>query len=64
MIFGSMLGHLYDLGVCPFFTKYFGAYLCKNEKTSIITEMATIELRKLISRIEIMELHKNIHSPL
>ncbi len=50
MIFGSMLGHLYDLGVCPFFTKYFGAYLCKNEKTSIITEMATIELRKLISR--------------
>jgi hypothetical protein len=50
MIFGSMLGHLYDLGICPFFTKYFGAYLCKNEKTSIITERATIELRKLISR--------------
>ncbi|CCV02532.1 serine/threonine protein kinase [Armadillidium vulgare iridescent virus] len=50
MIFGSMLGHLYDLGLCPFFTKYFGAYICKGEKTSIVTEKASLELRRLISR--------------
>lgn len=50
MIFGSMLGHLYDLGICPFFTKYFGAYICKSDKTSIVTERASIELRRLISR--------------
>lgn len=50
MIFGSMVGHLYDLGICPFFTKYFGAYLCIDNKTSIVTEASTIELRQLISR--------------
>lgn len=50
MIFGSLLGHLYDLGICPFFTKYFGAYLCKGNKMGIITEKASVELKSLISR--------------
>jgi hypothetical protein len=51
MVFGSMLGHLYDIGVCPFFTKYFGAYICNNNnQTSIITEKANFELKQLISR--------------
>lgn len=51
MVFGSMLGHLYDMGVCPFFTKYFGAYFCTiSNKTSIVTERANFELRQLISR--------------
>jgi len=51
MVFGSMLGHLYDVGLCPFFTKYFGAYVCKETKqTSIITEKAHFELKQLISR--------------
>jgi hypothetical protein len=51
MVFGSMLGHLYDIGICPFFTKYFGAYICKeNNQTSIITEKASFELKQLISR--------------
>ncbi len=50
MIFGSMLGHLYDLGVCPFLQSILERTCAKMKKTSIITEMATIELRKLISR--------------
>lgn len=51
MVFGSMVGHLYDMGVCPFFTKYFGAYFCTiSNKTSIVTERANFELRQLISR--------------
>ncbi len=49
MIFGSMLGHLYDLGVCPFFTKYFER-TCATMKNKYYNRMATIELRKLISR--------------
>lgn len=52
-LFGSMVGHLYDLGVCPFFTKYFGVYFCggsRNKKCSTITEMASIELIKLLER--------------
>ena len=28
IVFGSMLGHLYDLGLCPFYAKYFSAYIC------------------------------------
>lgn len=51
MVFGSMLGHLYDTGICPFFTKYFGAYVCnESNQTSIITEKASFELKRLISR--------------
>ncbi|AHL67517.1 hypothetical protein DH26_gp016 [Chloriridovirus anopheles1] len=51
MVFGSMLGHLYDTGICPFFTKYFGAYVCnETNQTSIITEKAHFELKQLISR--------------
>ncbi|GHV49474.1 hypothetical protein AGMMS49579_01250 [Spirochaetia bacterium] len=51
MVFGGMLGHLYDLGICPFFTKYFGSYICKTtRKMSIITEKATYELKYLLSR--------------
>ena len=29
IVFGSMLGHLYDLGLCPFYAKYFSAYICE-----------------------------------
>jgi hypothetical protein len=28
IVFGSMLGHLYDLGLCPFYAKYFSTYIC------------------------------------
>lgn len=57
LIFGSMLGHLYDLGVCPFFTKYFGAYVCDalqtvtgKSSTQVITEKASVELLYLLDR--------------
>ena len=29
IVFGSMFGHLYDLGLCPFYAKYFSAYICE-----------------------------------
>ncbi|QIH04893.1 serine/threonine protein kinase [Dasineura jujubifolia toursvirus 2a] len=50
MVFGSALGHLYDLGVCPFIPKYFGTYLCENKKTTIIIETSDIEMLKIINR--------------
>lgn len=50
MIFGSALGHLFDIGVCPFITKYFGTYLCKNKETSIIIEASDEELLQKLNR--------------
>ncbi|CCA61403.1 hypothetical protein AV955_gp046 [Diadromus pulchellus ascovirus 4a] len=44
MLFGSMLGHLYDIGICPFVPKYFGTYSCGNTETSMIIEKADSEL--------------------
>lgn len=50
MVFGSMLGHLYDIGVCPFVTKYFGTYLCSNNETNMIIEAADEELFTKLNR--------------
>lgn len=58
IMFGGMLGHLYDLGICPFFSKYFGAYVCKESNTAdnrdyipnIVMERSTIDLKSLLSR--------------
>lgn len=53
MIFGSVLSHLYDIGVCPFITKYFGTYLCKKKnETSMLLEASDFELRKKLSRYD------------
>lgn len=52
MIFGSVLSHLFDIGVCPFVTKYFGTYLCTNNETSMIIEASNYELRKKLSRYD------------
>lgn len=64
MICGSVLGHLYDIGVCPFITKYFGSYMCDNNEISMISEKSDFELRSVLSlerknRITPLEL-KNI----
>lgn len=64
MIFGSMLGHLYDIGVCPFVAKYFGNYVCEGNQTAITLEAAHHELyekleRKATNRLTPAEL-KNI----
>lgn len=50
MVFGAIVGHIYDLGLNPFVTKYFGNYLCKSQKTGIIIEKSHFELRNLFSR--------------
>jgi hypothetical protein len=50
MVFGSALGHLYDIGVCPFVTKYFGTYHCDDNQTAMIIEAADKELYKVLDR--------------
>lgn len=50
MVFGSMLGHLYDIGVNPFVTKYFGSYICDNNNTAMFIEKSTKELREKLNR--------------
>lgn len=50
MIFGGMISYAYDLGICPFFTKYFGGYLCNDNKTSLVTEKASLEFWTLLNR--------------
>ena len=47
IVFGSMLGHLYDLGLCPFYAKYFSAYICNeypNYSVSFVIEKANISM--------------------
>jgi hypothetical protein len=54
MIFGGLLGHLYDLGICPFVGKYFGIYLCGVDNSmyqaNLFIEKSSIELKQCISR--------------
>lgn len=50
MVFGSALGHLYDIGVCPFITKYFGTYFCTDNETGMAIETAHFELRNKLDR--------------
>lgn len=53
MIFGSVLGHLYDIGVNPFVCKYFGTYYCSVKKeTSMLIESSTYELRAKLRRTD------------
>jgi len=63
MVFGSMLGHFYDLGICPFYSKFFGIFSCNNDnmdmeipieisndrKFYLASEKSTIELREFIN---------------
>ena len=63
MVFGSMLGHFYDLGICPFYSKFFGIFSCNNDnmdmerpmdipdehKFYMASEKSTIELRQFIN---------------
>ena len=47
MVFGTMLGHFYDMGICPFYSKYFGMFSCPGvggEMLHFITEKSTVEL--------------------
>ena len=50
MVFGSVLGHLFDIGVNPFVTKYFGTYACENNETGMIIEASSYELRQRLGR--------------
>lgn len=60
MVFGSMLGHLYDLGVSPFVSKYFGNYICENNTTSMIIERADIELFDMVRANKLTEIELEI----
>ena len=54
--FGSMLSHLYDMGLCPFYSKYFSAFACTNNNGSneaiinIVTEKASRDFGALLKR--------------
>ena len=51
--FGSMLSHLYDMGLCPFYSKYFSAFACTNADGAIInivTEKASKDFGALLKR--------------
>lgn len=50
MIFGSALGHLYDLEICPFVSKYFGNYICRNNEISMIMEASNYEFLQKLDR--------------
>jgi hypothetical protein len=53
IVFSSMVGFLYDSGVCPGFLKYFGSYACKNGTDydiSIVTEKSSFTLLELLTR--------------
>ena len=50
IIFGGMLGFLYDSGICPGFSKYFGSYACPTSlknmyNISIISEKSNITFK-------------------
>lgn len=52
MVFGTMLGHFYDMGMCPFYSKYFGMFSCpstRGERLHFITEKSSVELGEFIS---------------
>lgn len=53
-IFGQMLGHLYDMGICPFYNKFIGLYGCPGEEGkynfSIISEKNDINMFKLYQK--------------
>ena len=55
IVFGSMLGHLYDLGICPFYAKYFSAYFCRPNplvptdfSISFVLEKSTITIHDFL----------------
>lgn len=50
MIFGSILSHLYDIGLNPFIVKYFGSFVCKNNNVTMFIESSDFELHKQLSR--------------
>lgn len=52
MVYGTMLGHFYDMGMCPFYNKYFGMFSCpagRQETLHFITEKSTVELGAFLS---------------
>ena len=56
IIFGGMLGFLYDSGICPGFSKYFGSYACPTSpknmyNISIISEKSNITFKDLLQRV-------------
>jgi len=64
LIFGSMISHLYDLGVGIFFCKYLSTYICKNPKEAAagrvehrssqqlftVVEKSSIEMKQMLTR--------------
>ena len=57
IIFGAMIGSLYDAGLTPGFLKYFGSYGCKSDKPfdyniSIISEKSSFPIKYLLERKE------------
>ena len=54
IIFGGMLGFLYDSGICPGVSKYFGSYGCPVRDNyysiSIITEQSNLTFFSLLTR--------------
>lgn len=53
MVFGSILGHLYDIGINPFNVKYFGTYMCPGNTTSMFIESSDVEVYKLLKKTHI-----------
>ena len=56
IIFGGMLGFLYDSGICPGFSKYFGSYACPTSpknmyNISIVSEKSNITFKDLLQRV-------------
>lgn len=56
IIFGGMLGFLYDCGICPGFSKYFGSYACPTSgknmyNISILSEKSNITFKDLLQRV-------------
>jgi len=53
MVFGTMLGHFYDMGICPFYSKYFGMFSCPDttngkDRFHFITEKSNVEIGDLL----------------
>lgn len=48
-VFGSVYSHLYDMGLCPFYSKYFGIFSCKGT-VSMITEKCSFPFRNLLEK--------------
>jgi hypothetical protein len=64
IIFGAMVGFLYDSGICPGFLKYFGSYACPSAtgtadeyNISIVSEKSTFSMNDILERANDRDLY-------